>query len=138
MSAEILRVGRVIEVSGAKVVGELEASVEDLYRTYKSRRYTVGQVGSIVRIEAGDKLVFGLVTALRMAETATTEKSPNTKAYERSGDAKWLEIELFGEGLRNGIGENDFAFERGVVTYPLPGQPIFVATVGELGRQRPR
>lgn len=53
MSAEILRVGRVIEVSGAKVVGELEASVEDLYRTYKSRRYTVGQVGSIVRIEAG-------------------------------------------------------------------------------------
>ena len=57
MSAEILRVGRVIEVSGSRVVGELEASVEDLYRTYKSRRYTVGQVGSIVRIEAGDKLV---------------------------------------------------------------------------------
>ena len=134
MSAEILRVGRAIEVSGAKVVGELEASVEDLYRTYKSRRYTVGQVGSIVRIEAGDKLVFGLVTALRMAEMATADKSPSAKAYERNGDAKWLEIELFGEGSRTGIGENDFTFERGVVTYPLPGQPIFVATVGELGR----
>ena len=134
MSAEILRVGRVIEISGAKVVGELEASVEDLYRTYKSRRYTVGQVGSIVRIEAGDKLVFGLVTALRMAEMAIAEKSPGTNAHERNGDAKWLEIELFGEGLRTGIGENDFTFERGVVTYPLPGQPIFVATVGELAR----
>lgn len=134
MSADILRVGRVIEVSGARVVGELEASVEDLYRTYKSRRYTVGQVGSIVRIEAGDKLVFGLVTALRMAEMVIAEKSPNTKTHERNGDAKWLEIELFGEGLRTGIGENDFTFERGVVTYPLPGQPIFVATVGELGR----
>lgn len=134
MSADILRVGRVIEVSGAKVVGELEASVEDLYRTYKSRRYTVGQVGSIVRIEAGDKLVFGLVTALRMAEMAIAEKSPNTRGHERNGDAKWLEIELFGEGLRTGIGDNDFTFERGVVTYPLPGQPIFVATVGELGR----
>ncbi len=134
MSADILRVGRVIEVSGAKVVGELEASVEDLYRTYKSRRYTVGQVGSIVRIEAGDKLVFGLVTALRMAEMAIAEKSPGTKTHERDDDAKWLEIELFGEGLRTGLGENDFTFERGVVTYPLPGQPIFVATVGELGR----
>jgi uncharacterized protein len=134
MSADILRVGRVIEVSGAKVVGELEASVEDLYRTYRSRRYTVGQVGSIVRIEAGDKLVFGLVTALRMAEMAIAEKSPNTRGHERNGDAKWLEIELFGEGLRTGIGDNDFTFERGVVTYPLPGQPIFVATVGELGR----
>jgi uncharacterized protein len=134
MSAEILRVGRVIEVSGSKVVGELEASVEDLYRTYKSRRYTVGQVGSIVRIEAGDKLVFGLVTALRMAEVAIAERSQDRKVVERSSDAKWLEIELFGEGLRSGIGENDFTFQRGVVTYPLPGQPIFVATVGELSR----
>jgi hypothetical protein len=130
----ILRVGRVIEVSGAKVVGELEASVEDLYRTYKSRRYTVGQVGSIVRIEAGDKLVFGIVTALRMAEVAIAETATNKKKPERIGDAKWLEIELFGEGLRTGIGETDFAFQRGVVTYPLPGQAIFVATVGELGR----
>ncbi len=134
MNAEILRVGRVIEVSGSQVVGELEASVEDLYRTYKSRRYTVGQVGSIVRIEAGDKLVFGLVTALRMSEVAIAEKSPEKKAAERSSDSKWLEIELFGEGLRSGIGENDFTFQRGVVTYPLPGQPIFVATVGELSR----
>lgn len=134
MSAEILRVGRVIEVSGSKVVGELETSVEDLYRTYKSRRYTVGQVGSIVRIEAGDKLVFGLVTALRMAEVAIAERQQDKKTVERSSDAKWLEIELFGEGLRSGIGENDFTFQRGVVTYPLPGQPIFVATVEELSR----
>ncbi|TAN30330.1 MAG: hypothetical protein EPN31_04455, partial [Castellaniella sp.] len=134
MSAEILRVGRVIEVSGSQVVGELEASVEDLYRTYKSRRYTVGQVGSIVRIESGDKLVFGLVTALRMSEVAIAERSLEKKTTERSSDAKWLEIELFGEGLRSGIGENDFEFQRGVVTYPLPGQPIFVATVSELSR----
>lgn len=134
MSADILRVGRVIQISGSKVVGELEASVEDLYRTYKSRRYTVGQVGSIVRIEAGDKLIFGVVTALRMAELAIAEKSEGKKILESNGDAKWLEIELFGEGLRNGIDENDFIFQRGIVTYPLPGQSIFVATVGELGR----
>ena len=59
MSDPILKIGRVVEVSGSKVIGELEGTVEDLYRTYKSRRYTVGQVGSIVKIEAGDKLVFG-------------------------------------------------------------------------------
>ena len=134
MNTDILRIGHVIEVSGAKVVGELESSVEDLYRTYKSRQYTVGQVGSIVRIEAGDKLVFGLVTALRMAEVAIAERSRDRKLPARPSDAKWLEIELFGEGLRSGLGENDFTFQRGVVTYPLPGQPIFVATVGELGR----
>lgn len=134
MKTDILRVGRVIEVSGARVVGELEASVDDLYRTYKSRRYTVGQVGSIVRIDAGDKLVFGIVVALRMAEITNNDKSKGTKSSERIGDTKWLELELFGEGLRTGINETDFIFQRGVMTYPLPGQPIFVATVGELSR----
>ncbi len=134
MKTDILRVGRVIEVSGARVIGELEASVDDLYRTYKSRRYTVGQVGSIVRIDAGDKLVFGIVVALRMTEITNIDKSKGTKSSERIGDTKWLEIELFGEGLRNGINETDFIFQRGVMTYPLPGQPIFVATIGELSR----
>jgi len=132
MNAAILRIGRVVEVSGSKVVGALEATVEDLYRTYKSRRYTVGQVGSIVKIEAGDKLVFGVVTALRMTETLLddTGKPPP----EAVSDAKWLEIELFGEALRTGLGESDFDFQRGVVTYPLPGQGIFVASVAELSR----
>lgn len=134
MSTEILRIGRVVEVSGASVVGELEASVEDLYRTYRSRRYAVGQVGSIMRIEAGDKLVFGIVTALRMAELADMASTRTGRAAEKAGAAKWLEIELFGEGLRTGMGEADFTFQRGVVTYPLPGQPIFVATVAELSR----
>lgn len=132
MSAAILKIGRVVEVSGSKVVGALEGTVEDLYRTYKSRRYTVGQVGSIVKIEAGDKLVFGVVTALRMTETLLDDKrKPPPGAVS---DAKWLEIELFGEALRTGLEENEFDFQRGVVTYPLPGQGIFVASVAELAR----
>ena len=133
MSGAILKVGRVVEVSGPKVVGELEGGVDDLYRTYKSRRYTVGQVGSIVKIEAGDKLVFGVVTALRMTE-ADPEESARASAAEATPNAKWLEIELFGEALRTGLGESDFAFQRGVVTYPLPGQGIFVASIAELER----
>jgi uncharacterized protein len=128
-----LRIGRVIEVSGSKVVGELEASVEDLYRTYKSRRYTVGQVGSIVRIEAGDKLVFGVVTALRMTEIPLSDSGPDKVSF-LPGDTKWLEIELFGEGTKTGLKAGDFLFDRGVVTFPLPGQTIFVATLEELGR----
>jgi DNA helicase HerA-like ATPase len=132
MSAAILKIGRVVEVSGSKIVGELEGTVEDLYRTYKSRRYTVGQVGSIVKIEAGDKLVFGVVTKLRMTETLLDDKE--NPPPETVSDAKWLEIELFGEALRTGLGESDFNFQRGVVTYPLPGQGIFVASVAELAR----
>ncbi|MDO5759072.1 MAG: DUF87 domain-containing protein [Rhodobacterales bacterium] len=136
MSDTILKIGRVVEVSGSKVIGELEGTVEDLHRTYKSRRYTVGQVGSIIKIEAGDKLVFGAVTALRMTETmlegaaATGRNTPGDGA----SNAKWLEIELFGEAVRTGLGESEFVFQRSVVTYPLPGQGIFVASVVELQR----
>lgn len=133
MTDAILKIGRVVEVSGSKVVGELEGTVEDLYRTYKSRRYTVGQVGSIVKIEAGDKLVFGVVTALRMTETLL-DGGEAVSAVKATSDTKWLEIELFGEALRTGLGESDFEFQRGVVTYPLPGQGILVASVGELER----
>ena len=133
MSGAILKVGRVVEVSGPKVVGQLEGGVDDLYRTYKSRRYTVGQVGSIVKIEASDKLVFGVVTALRMTE-ADPEEAARASAAEATPNAKWLEIELFGEALRTGLGESDFEFQRGVVTHPLPGQGIFVASIPELER----
>ncbi len=133
MTNAILKIGRVVEVSGSKVMGALEGTVEDLYRTYKSRRYTVGQVGSIVKIETGDKLVFGVVTALRMTETLL-DGGATVGAVEAAPDAKWLEIELFGEALRTGLGDSDFEFQRGVVTYPLPGQGIFVASVAELAR----
>ena len=133
MTDAILKIGRVVEVSGSKVVGALEGTVEDLHRTYKSRRYTVGQVGSIVRVEAGDKLVFGVVTALRMTETLL-DAGATVGAVEAAPDAKWLEIELFGEAVRTGLGASDFEFQRGVVTYPLPGQGIFVASVAELAR----
>ena len=81
MSDPILKIGRVVEVSGSKVIGELAGTVEDLHRTYKSRRYTVGQVGSIVKIEAGDKLVFGVVTALRMTETLLYPDSLRKRKY---------------------------------------------------------
>ena len=134
MNDDILKIGRVVEVSGSKVIGELEGTVGDLYRTYKSRRYTVGQVGSIVKIEAGDKLVFGVVTALRMTETLLGGDDTTVSIPEATSDAKWLEIELFGEALRIGLKEGDFDFQRGVATYPLPGQDIFVASVTELSR----
>ena len=58
---------------------------EELYRTYKSRRYTVGQIGSIVRVAAGDTSVFCIVTALRMLEDSGAGASD-----EARGDMKWL------------------------------------------------
>lgn len=129
--SRVLHIGRVIEVTGFQVVGELEATVDDLYRNYESRRYAVGQVGSIVKIEVGDRLVFGFVTALRMSE-ASPEKTKTIPVPSAGTDTKRIEIDLFGEGVRSGLGDADFIFRRGVETYPLPGQAIRITTANEL------
>jgi DNA helicase HerA-like ATPase len=128
--SKVLHIGRVVEVSGFLVVGELEASVDDLYRNFESRRYAVGQVGSIVKIEVGDRLVFGFVTGLKMSEAPM---APGAKsAASPMADTKRIEIELFGEGIRSGAGATNFSFKRGVETHPLPGQAIRITTAGEL------
>lgn len=132
MTENILRIGRVIEVNGSRTVGELEATVDDLYRTHRSRTYAIGQVGSIVKVESGDLKIFGLVTSLRMVETERGHLVIGDRT--ESPNAKWIEIELFGQGKRTGLGEADFEFERGISTYPLPGQAICLATVEELRR----
>ena len=132
MTENILRIGRVVEVNGFRTVGELEATVDDLYRTYRSRTYAIGQVGSIVKVESGDLMIFGLVTSLRMVETENGHLAVGNRT--ESPNAKWIEIELFGQGKRTGLEEADFEFERGISTYPLPGQAICLATVEELRR----
>jgi DNA helicase HerA-like ATPase len=131
MSHKVLSIGRVVEVNGSRTVGELEASVSDLYRTHKSRKYAIGQVGSIVKIESGDLLIFGIVISLRMEEKEN-EGETDKRSYENS--TKWIEIELFGQGQKTGLKETDFVFERGVSTYPLPGQTIYLAAIDELRR----
>ena len=132
MAQEVLKIGRVIEVNGSKTIGELEANVEDLYRTYRSRKYAIGQIGTIIKIESGDIYIFGIITSLRMSEEDGLEKEHQIKLG--SPNAKWIEVELFGQGNRTGIEEAEFEFERGVSTYPLPGQSIYLATVEELRR----
>ena len=132
MTDNVLRIGRVIEVNGSRTIGELEATVDDLYRTYRSRKYAIGQVGSIVKVESGDLLIFGVVTSLRMAETENG--GPGLRQRPESLSAKWIEIELFGQGIKTGLKQEDFDFERGISTYPLPGQIIYLATVEELRR----
>ena len=131
MDINILKIGRVVEVSGSKVTGMLESTVENLYRTYKSRQYAVGQIGSVVKIAVGDRLVFGIVTALRMTEALSVNGDTGAEKSNFS-DSKRLDIDLLGEGVRTGLSERDFDFQRGVATYPLPGQDIFVASVSEL------
>jgi hypothetical protein len=125
-----LRVGSVVEVSGTTVKVELSGDVSELTRSYAGRVYPIGQIGSIVKVHFGRRLVFGFVTLLRMRseEPIDAPASP----IPPDADQRVMEIELFAEGVWSS-GEQRLHFSRGVSTYPLPRQGVYLLTREEAG-----
>lgn len=124
-----LRVGFIVEVSGTTVKVELSGEVSELTRSFGGRVYPIGQIGSVVKIHFGRRLVFGFVTLLRMR---SEEQYDGETPVPPEADQRVMEIELFAEGTWS-AGEQRLAFSRGVSTYPLPRQGVFILTREEAG-----
>lgn len=124
-----LRVGNVVEVAGTSVKAELLGDVSELTRSYGGRVYPIGQIGSVVKVHFGRRLVFGFVTLLRMRSEEFAEAG---KPIPPDADQRVMEIELFAEGVWNS-GEARLSFARGVSTYPLPRQGVYLLTREEAG-----
>jgi len=126
-----LAIGTVIEVDGSHIIAELDASLTELSRVYAGETYPIGQFGSIVRIHFGRRLVYALVGRLRMKAEYEAERgiAPRNVADERI-----IEADLFGEGewTVDDSGKATLQFERGVATYPLPQQTVYLTPKSEL------
>lgn len=119
-----LKIGYIVEVSGTTIRVELSGDVTELTRTYEGRVYPIGQIGSIVKIHFGRRLVFGFVTLLRMRSEELLEIA---KPIPPDADQRLMEIELFAEGVWNAA-DQKLRFVRGVTTYPLPRQSVHLLT----------
>lgn len=119
-----LKIGHIVEVSGTTIRVELSGDVTELTRTYEGRVYPIGQIGSIVKVHFGRRLVFGFVTLLRMRSEELLEI---TKPIPPDADQRLMEVELFAEGIWNAA-ERRLRFVRGVTTYPLPRQSVHLLT----------
>jgi uncharacterized protein len=129
-----LRIGRIIEVDGSHIKAELDKSIDELSRIYNAEIYAIGQYGSILKSYFGNKLLFMYVTRLRMKSEMESEKGVAIPASE---DSRILEADLFGEGIWKtscelSANKCELKFERGISTYPLPQQEIFLTTSAEL------
>ncbi|HBX37867.1 MAG TPA: hypothetical protein DEG76_11500 [Pseudohongiella sp.] len=119
-----LKIGHIVEVSGTSIRVELSGDVTELTRTFEGRVYPIGQIGSIVKVHFGRRLVFGFVTLLRMR----SEEMPEiTTPIPPDADQRLMEIELFAEGVWNAA-DQKLRFVRGVTTYPLPRQSVHLLT----------
>ena len=126
---EELKIGQVVEVSGTNIKVEISDKISELNRTFNGRVYPIGQIGSMVKIHYGRKVIFGLVTMLRMRSEELIEAG---KPINADSDQRLMEVQLLAEGSWNGQ-QQKLAFKRGIKTYPLPQQGVFLLTSEEVG-----
>lgn len=124
-----LRIGKIIEVSGNSIRVELDIKITELTRSVYGQIYSIGQIGSIIKIHFGRKILFAYVRMLRMQSDIQSEEG---KTQILPGDDKRiLEADLFGQGIWS-VKNKQLEFSRGVETYPLPLQDAFLCLNDEL------
>lgn len=122
-----LKIGNIVEVAGTTIRVELSGDVTELTRSHEGRVYPIGQIGSVVKVHFGRRLVFGFVTLLRMRSEELIEQG---QPIPPEADQRVMEIELFAEGVWRGL-NGTLKFIRGVSTYPLPRQGVYLLTRDE-------
>ena len=123
-----LKIGHIVEVSGTTIKVELSGDVTELTRTHEGRVYPIGQIGSIVKVHFGRRVVFGFVTLLRMRSEELVETAT---PIPPDADQRLMEVELFAEGIWNST-EECLNLTRGIATYPLPRQTAHLLTRDEI------
>ena len=130
---ENLAIGRIIEVDGTRIIAELEPRLSELSRVYAGETYPIGQFGSILKIHFGRRLIFAFVGRLRMKADYEAEKGLPAQS---SIDERIIEADLFGEGewIQHGdeVRRWRLKFDRGVGTFPLPQQTVYLTPKSEL------
>jgi hypothetical protein len=125
-----LEIGTVFEVAGSAIKIALKRDITELTRSHSGRVYDVGQIGSIVKMHLGRRLLFATVRLLRLQsdEEAAALVGPQSKMFDQ--DRRVIEADLLGEAWFNPT-ESELRFKRGVSTYPLPLQAVHLITKEE-------
>jgi DNA helicase HerA-like ATPase len=131
---ENLAIGKLIEVDGTHVIAELDPNIKELSRVFGGETYPIGQFGSIVKIHFGRKIIYGYVGRLRMKAEYEKERGIVSSP---GPDSRIVEADIFGEGewkynTQKEPPEWELDFERGVSTFPLPQQTIYLTPTKEL------
>lgn len=125
-----LEIGTVFEVAGSAIKISLKRDITELTRSHRGRVYDVGQIGSIVKMHLGRRILFATVRLLRLQsdEEAAALSAPQAKSVDL--DRRVIEADLLGEAWFNSA-DSELTFKRGVSTYPLPLQAVHLITKEE-------
>jgi len=126
-----LEVGSVFEVAGSEIKIALSKSITELTRSHSGRVYNVGQIGSLLKMHLGRKILFATVKLLRLqSDEEIAAIQANDHLVHQSHDRRVIEASLLGEAWFDTT-SNTLNFKRGVSLYPLPLQAVHLVTKTE-------
>tara|TARA_R110002051_G_scaffold91441_2_gene160926 strand:- start:893 stop:2746 length:1854 start_codon:yes stop_codon:yes gene_type:complete len=127
-----LEIGTVFEVAGSSIKITLSRDVTELTRSYSGRVYDVGQIGSILKLHLGRRMIFATVKLLRLqSDEEAAALSSSAGSITAQFDRRVIEADLLGEATFNSS-DKTLRFKRGVSTYPLPLQAVHLTTKEEM------
>lgn len=124
-----IQIGTVFEISGTTIKVSLKRSLTELVQTHGGTVYSVGQIGSLIKLHIGRTVLFAMVRLLRLQ----TEEEAAAQGVTDGMDRRVLEADLFGEARWQKSTET-LTFDRGVRNSPLPLQGVFLVTSSETRR----
>lgn len=125
-----LEIGTVFEVAGSAIKIALKRDITELTRSHSGRVYDVGQIGSIVKMHLGRRIIFATVRLLRLQSDEEAAALSMSHGKVADQDRRVIEADLLGEAWFN-VAEHELTFKRGVSTYPLPLQAVHLITKDE-------
>lgn len=124
-----LQIGTVFETSGTAIKVSLRRSLTELVQSHGGTVYSIGQIGSLIKLHMGRTIMFAMVRLLRLQ----TEEEAAARGATDGFDRRVLEADLFGEARWQKESEA-LTFDRGVRNSPLPLQAAYLVTSSETRR----
>lgn len=121
MESDITFLGRVIRVESNKIEVEVSDSVSTSSPIINGRVYRIGQIGSFVKIVAGNNAAFGIVSSI-----SNVPSDVDNYDIELYRGRRYLTVSLVGEKTASS------RFERGVGLYPTINDEVHLVTKDDL------
>lgn len=121
MQSDITYLGRIIRVTTNIVEIEVSKEIYSASPIIRGKVYKLGQIGTFVKIIAGNVITFGLVDSVSNTPSNSSEDFASIQAGNR-----YLTVSLVGEKIGN---RN---FEKGIGLYPTINDEVHLVTESDL------
>ena len=120
MQSDVTYLGRIIKVDSSSVEVEISEDIPSSSPIINGKVYKLGQIGTFVKVVAGNILTFGLVESV-----SNTPSNINSDTVVNKG-SRYLSVQLIGEKVGNK------KFEKGIGLYLTINDEVHIVTDEDL------